>query len=82
MYNTNDVINVEISFSLFLKLDIEMSFVNQEDIMSLIERLVVYSWPKGEGHVPEIPFPRMTYSDAMANYGVDKPDTRFDAKVS
>ncbi|KAK2145014.1 hypothetical protein LSH36_709g01030 [Paralvinella palmiformis] len=64
----------------FTQLDIEMSFVNQEDIKRLIEDLLEYCWPD---HLPPIerPFPRMTYGQAIAQYGIDKPDTRFDMKL-
>ncbi|XP_013404002.1 aspartate--tRNA ligase, mitochondrial [Lingula anatina] len=64
----------------FTQVDIEMSFVTQEDIMDVIEGLLVNSWPKESG-VLKTPFPRMTYEDAMRQYGIDKPDTRFEMKI-
>lgn len=49
--------------------------------MSLIEGLVHYSWPEDKGQI-NVPFPSMTYEEAMRDYGVDKPDTRFGMKVT
>jgi aspartyl-tRNA synthetase len=50
---------------------IEMSFVNEEDIINLIESLLVKCWPFGK---LKAPFKRMKYTDAINLYGVDKPD--------
>ena len=62
------------------QLDIEISFVEQEDVMNLVERflitLVKTHYPKKK--IQEIPFPRMTYKDAMEKYNSDKPDIRKD----
>ena len=63
-----------------LQVDIEMSFVTQEHIKSLVEQLICYAWPAEVGHVAA-PFPRFTYHEAMTKYGTDKPDTRFDMTV-
>lgn len=63
------------------QVDIEMSFVDQAGIMSLVEGLLQYSWPAEKGAV-QFPFQTMTYEEAMRDYGVDKPDTRFSMKVS
>ena len=62
----------------FTQIDIEMSFVNREDVMRLSEGLVValYEALKGK-KPPEMPFPRMSYTEAMELYGTDKPDLRF-----
>ena len=60
----------------FTQLDIEMSFVDQEDVIALMERLVVAMW-KTIGVEVQTPLPRMTYAEAMAKYGSDKPDLRF-----
>ncbi|XP_053325433.1 aspartate--tRNA ligase, mitochondrial [Spea bombifrons] len=65
----------------FTQVDIEMSFVDQAGIRSLVEGLLRYSWPKEKGHLPD-PFPIMTYAEAMNTYGCDKPDTRFDMKIT
>ncbi|MFF3025733.1 aspartate--tRNA ligase [Microbacterium sp. NPDC057944] len=60
----------------FTQLDIEMSFVDQEDVIALMESLVVAMW-KTIGVEVQTPLPRITYADAMAKYGSDKPDLRF-----
>ena len=57
-----------------------MSFVDQAGIRTLIEGLLQHSWPVEKGSV-SVPFPSITYEEAMRDYGVDKPDTRFDMKV-
>lgn len=57
-----------------------MSFVDQTGIQSLIEGLLQYSWPGDKGPLG-VPFPSMTFAEALANYGTDKPDTRFGMKV-
>ncbi|MEQ2182058.1 hypothetical protein GOODEAATRI_018132, partial [Goodea atripinnis] len=62
------------------QVDIEMSFVDQAGIMSLVEGLLLYSWPADKGSL-KVPFQTMTYKEAMRDYGVDKPDTRFGMKV-
>ncbi|MCB0202850.1 MAG: aspartate--tRNA ligase, partial [Anaerolineae bacterium] len=62
----------------FTQLDVEMSFVDQEDIIDLISgmcRGLVVQLTDAEA--PSLPFPRLTYADAMARYGSDKPDIRF-----
>ncbi len=69
------------SFSvLHVQVDIEMSFTTKEHIQRLIEGLLTHAWPEELGTI-ETPFPEMKYKDAMQNYGVDKPDTRFDNLV-
>jgi aspartyl-tRNA synthetase len=60
----------------FTQLDIEMSFVDQEDVIALMEQLIVAMW-KTIGVEVQTPLPRMTYAEAMAKYGSDKPDLRF-----
>ncbi|MGB3374162.1 MAG: aspartate--tRNA ligase [Microbacterium sp.] len=60
----------------FTQLDIEMSFVEQEDVIEMMESLIVAMW-KTIGVEVQTPLPRMTYADAMAKYGSDKPDLRF-----
>jgi aspartyl-tRNA synthetase len=61
----------------FTQLDIEMSFVDQDDVIALGERIVAALWGELAGHHITLPIPRMTYADAMARYGTDKPDLRF-----
>jgi aspartyl-tRNA synthetase len=62
----------------FTQLDIEMSFVRQEDVMGLIEALYIELTEKySDKRIREKPFPRLTYADAMDRYGSDRPDLRF-----
>jgi len=62
----------------FTQLDIEMSFVDQEDIMSLIEELYIQLTNEySEKTIQEQPFPRLTYAEAMDRFGNDRPDLRF-----
>ncbi|PHO10390.1 aspartate--tRNA ligase [Malaciobacter canalis] len=62
----------------FTQIDIEMSFCNQEDIIKVAERLISDVFKAcGKNNIPTT-FTRMTYKDAMENYGSDKPDMRFD----
>ncbi|MEU6129170.1 aspartate--tRNA ligase [Saccharopolyspora sp. NPDC047091] len=65
----------------FTQLDIEMSFVEQDDVIELGERIVAGLW-KLIGHEIPLPIPRMTYADAMARYGSDKPDLRFGLELT
>ena len=64
----------------FTQLDVEMSFVDQEDIIALAEDILVNLW-KLIGYEIKTPIPRMTYADAMRLYGSDKPDLRFDIQI-
>ena len=61
----------------FTQVDIEMSFIDQEDVMKLLEGMMVEVFKKAKNVTPSIPFPRLTYDEAMTRYGVDKPDIRF-----
>ncbi len=65
----------------FTQLDMEMSFMSQEEIIDLNEQLVWQIFKEIKGVELPRPFPRMTYAEAMENYGCDKPDTRFDLKL-
>ena len=65
----------------FTQLDIEMSFVDQEDIIALAEEIVTALW-KLIGYEVKTPIPRMTYEEAMRRYGSDKPDLRFDIEIT
>ncbi len=65
----------------FTQLDVEMSFVSQEDVIRLIERLIKQVFSSILGLTFEAPFERMTYQHAMEFYGCDRPDLRFDLKL-
>lgn len=65
----------------FTQLDIEMSFIDQEDIIALGEKIVAELW-KLIGYEIPLPIPRMTYAEAMKRYGSDKPDLRFDIEIT
>ncbi len=64
----------------FTQLDMEMSFVEQEDVMQINERLLIELVEKfyPEKKIQEKPFPRITYAEAMKKYGTDRPDMRKD----
>ncbi|MBD2603955.1 aspartate--tRNA ligase [Scytonema hofmannii FACHB-248] len=61
----------------FTQLDMEMSFMSQEEIIALNEKLVSHIFKTVKGIELQLPFPRITYADAMERYGCDKPDTRY-----
>ncbi|UBH07782.1 aspartate--tRNA ligase [Macrococcus armenti] len=65
----------------FTQIDIEMSFVDQEDVMDMNEGMLKRIMKDVKGIDIVTPFPRMTYEEAMRDYGIDKPDTRFDMKL-
>ena len=64
----------------FTQLDIEMSFVDEDDVIALAEEILVALW-KLIGVEIATPIPRMTYADAMRRFGSDKPDLRFDIEL-
>ena len=61
----------------FTQIDIETSFLSQDDILALIERMMSTLMKEVKGIEISVPFPRMAYEEAMNRYGSDKPDTRF-----
>lgn len=61
----------------FTQLDMEMSFMSQEEILELNEKLVAHIFKQVKGIDLPLPLPRLTYAEAMDRYGSDKPDTRF-----
>jgi aspartyl-tRNA synthetase len=67
----------------FTQLDVEMSFVEREDVLQLIEGMVVEMVPAlTDKRLMTVPFPRLTYADSMARYGNDKPDIRFGMEIA
>jgi aspartyl-tRNA synthetase len=66
----------------FTQIDIEMSFVDEEQVMEMAEGMMARVMSDALGRELSLPLPRMTYAQAMADYGVDKPDTRFDLKLT
>ncbi len=65
----------------FTQIDLEMSFVNEEDVMSLTERLLQKIFKEVKGIDLALPLRRMKYDDAIRYYGSDKPDLRFDMPI-
>ncbi len=65
----------------FTQLDMEMSFVQPDDVMSMVEGCMAKVMQDALGIDIPTPFPRMTYDEAMRDYGVDRPDTRYDLKI-
>ncbi|KAI8750799.1 aspartate--tRNA ligase, mitochondrial [Biomphalaria glabrata] len=64
----------------FTQIDLEMSFVDQEGVISLIEDMLQEAWPEECGPIT-LPFPRLNYHEVITSYGVDKPDLRFQWKI-
>jgi len=65
----------------FTQIDMEMSFVKQEDVIDVSERMIKHVMKTVKGLDLKEKFPRITYHEAMRDYGTDKPDTRFEMKL-
>lgn len=65
----------------FTQLDMEMSFIDEEDIFTLVEKLMQEIFAGGTSQQISIPFPRLSYEEAMEKYGSDKPDLRFGLEI-
>jgi len=65
----------------FTPLDIEMAFVDEDDVIDLIEGLMARVFEAGHFEVPPPPWPRMSYDEAMRRYGNDRPDVRFGLEI-
>ncbi|KWX00668.1 Aspartyl-tRNA synthetase [Carbonactinospora thermoautotrophica] len=65
----------------FTQLDIEMSFVSADDVIALSEEIIAALWKELAGYEVPRPIPRITYAEAMARYGSDKPDLRFGCEL-
>ena len=61
----------------FTQLDLEMSFVTEDDVLDVTERCFAYVWQTVLGRAVPVPFRRVTHADALLRYGVDKPDLRY-----
>jgi len=66
----------------FTQIDIEASFITEEDIYGLVEGLLASMFKAGTGVEVPTPFPRMTYREAMDRFGSDKPDTRYGIEIN
>ena len=65
----------------FTQIDLEASFVGQEDVLGFVEAVLVALWDEA-GHAIGRPFPRLTHREAMERYGTDKPDQRYDLAIA
>jgi len=65
----------------FTQLDVEASFITQDDILAMIEKLLVAVLREARGITIPTPFPRLTWREAMDRFGSDKPDTRFGIEI-
>ncbi|GEA19057.1 aspartate--tRNA ligase [Moorella sp. E306M] len=66
----------------FTQLDMEMSFVQREDVLKLVEELMAHVFRETLGVELTLPLPRLTYQEAMARFGTDKPDLRFGLEIT
>jgi aspartyl-tRNA synthetase len=66
----------------FTQIDIEMSFVTRQDVIDVAEEVVARLWWELTGYEVPRPLPRLTYADALARYGSDKPDLRFSCELT
>jgi aspartyl-tRNA synthetase len=66
----------------FTQLDIEMSFIEQDDVIAVGEKVIAALWAELAGYQIELPIRRLSYLDAMARYGTDKPDLRFGLELT
>src|SRR5262249_37322282 len=65
----------------FTQIDLEMSFVTREDVMAVAEDLLQRLWREIAGYELTLPLGRLSYADAMARFGSDKPDLRFGCEL-
>jgi aspartyl-tRNA synthetase len=65
----------------FTQLDLEMSFVSEDDVLDVVERCFAYVWQRVLGITVSTPIRRITHAEAMLRYGVDKPDLRYGLEI-
>ena len=65
----------------FTQIDLEASFVRQEDVLGFVEAVIADQWDEA-GHTIALPFPHLAWREAMERYGTDKPDLRYDLTIS
>lgn len=65
----------------FTQIDVEMSFIEKEDLFAVVEEMMAHICRQAKGAEIELPFRRISYQEAMEGYGVDKPDTRFGLEI-
>ena len=65
----------------FTQLDVEMSFVDEDDVMATMEDCIAYVWQKALGITLERPLPRLSFAEAQRRFGSDKPDLRFELEL-
>jgi aspartyl-tRNA synthetase len=65
----------------FRQLDLELAFVEREDVLDVLEQVVVNAFSALGREAPTRPFPRLTYTEALARYGTDKPDLRYGLEI-
>ncbi|MCL2078150.1 MAG: aspartate--tRNA ligase [Oscillospiraceae bacterium] len=66
----------------FTQIDIEMSFVDEDDVLEMLEGFIKHVMSEVMGVEINIPLPRLTYNEAMSRYGTDKPDTRYGMEIT
>ncbi len=64
----------------FTQIDLEASFITQEDVLQVVEQVLVAAWDEA-GHTISRPFPRMIWREAMERFGIDKPDLRYGYEI-
>jgi aspartyl-tRNA synthetase len=65
----------------FTQIDVEMSFVDADDVISVNEKMIASIWKEILDVEVAVPIPRISYAEAMADYGIDRPDMRFEMKL-
>jgi aspartyl-tRNA synthetase len=65
----------------FTQVDVEMSFLDQNQVLTLLEQAIAYVVKKTKGIIVDLPLRRITYKEALESYGSDHPDTRYDLKL-